>query len=109
MRAVGLDSWGGPEVLRTVELPDPRPAAGELLVRVTAAGVAPVDVMARTGLLARLYQGSEPPFVPGMEIAGTVAEVGLAHLIPAADAVGANQLIDSGKARGRIALDTTRF
>ncbi len=77
MRAIGFDTWGGPEVLHPVTLPDPVAGEGEILVRVAAAGVAPVDVMARTGLLAAIYEGQEPPFVVGMEIAGTVEALGL--------------------------------
>lgn len=76
MRIIGLSEYGGPEVLRSFELPDPRPGAGKVLVRVHAAGVNPVDAMLRTGQLERTYQGLTPPFVPGMEVAGTIEEVG---------------------------------
>lgn len=41
MRAIGFDTWGGPEVLHPVTLPDPVAGEGEILVRVAAAGVAP--------------------------------------------------------------------
>lgn len=76
MRAVGFDAFGAPQVLHPIDLQDPVPAAGEVLVRVMAAGVAPVDVMARSGLLTALYAGQQPPFVPGMEVAGTVEALG---------------------------------
>ena len=76
MRAIGFDTYGGPEVLHEVELPDPRPGPGEILVRVDAAGVAPVDAMARSGGLAALYEGVAPPYVPGMDVCGVVEEVG---------------------------------
>jgi zinc-binding alcohol dehydrogenase len=76
MYAVGLDAWGGPQVLHTVDLPTPFAGPEQVLVRVSSAGVAPVDVMARTGLLKALYEGQQPPFVPGMEIAGTVEDIG---------------------------------
>ncbi|WOT33737.1 NADP-dependent oxidoreductase [Streptomyces coeruleorubidus] len=76
MKVIGLSEYGGPEVLRPFELPDPRPGAQEVLVRVLAAGVNPVDAMLRSGQLRQMYQGKTPPFVPGMEVAGTIEEVG---------------------------------
>lgn len=76
MRAVGLDSYGGPEVLHVLELPDPHPGPGQVRVAVRAAGVNPVDEMVRDGSLASWFAGLEPPFIPGMDIAGTVDEVG---------------------------------
>lgn len=71
MRAVQVSERGGPEVLKVVELPDPSPAAGQIAVRVEAAGVNFVDVYQRTGL----YQ-MPLPFVLGSEGAGTVVAVG---------------------------------
>ncbi len=76
MRAVGLNEYGGPDVLHLVELPDPEPAPGEVRVRVQAAGINPADVMLRQGDLADLYAGVDPPFVPGMDIAGVIDAVG---------------------------------
>jgi len=76
MYAIGLDHYGGPEVLHTVELPDPQPKAGEIRVKVRAAGINPVDVMVREGALAALYAELDPPFVPGMDIAGTIDMIG---------------------------------
>jgi NADPH:quinone reductase-like Zn-dependent oxidoreductase len=74
--AVGVTTYGGPEVLQQVQLPEPHAGAGQVRVRVRAAGVNPVDAMMRTGLLAGMYDGVTPPFVPGMEVAGTIDEMG---------------------------------
>jgi NADPH:quinone reductase-like Zn-dependent oxidoreductase len=76
MKVIGLSDYGGPEVLRPFELPDQHLGAQEVLVRVHAAGVNPVDAMLRSGQLWQMYQGRTPPFVPGMEVAGTIGEVG---------------------------------
>lgn len=75
MIAIEISQPGGPEVLTPVERPQPSPAAGEVLIKVAAAGVNRPDVMQR--------QGKYPPppgasDIPGLEIAGTVAEVGAA-------------------------------
>jgi len=73
MRAIEITTPGGPEVLKVVQRPVPKPAAGELLVRVQAAGVNRPDVMQRKG-------GYPPPpgvtDIPGLEVAGTVAALG---------------------------------
>lgn len=76
MFAIGLNEYGGPEVLGPVELATPEPAAGEVRVKVKAAGINPVDVMVREGDLAPLFADIEPPYVPGMDIAGVIDEVG---------------------------------
>ncbi|MAI33791.1 MAG: Zn-dependent oxidoreductase [Rhodopirellula sp.] len=76
MRAIGLTQYGGPEVLHLVDLPEPEPSAGEVKVRVRAAGINPVDVMVREGDLAPLFADIEPPYVPGMDISGVVDAVG---------------------------------
>ena len=73
MRAVVITEHGNPDVLRTEERPDPEPQAGEVLVRVHAAGVNFADVMARMGLYP---DAPDLPFVPGYEIAGEVESVG---------------------------------
>jgi NADPH:quinone reductase-like Zn-dependent oxidoreductase len=73
MRAVRQSELGPPEVLRLAELPDPEPGPTEVLVRVAAAGVNPVDwkTRAKGGFLG------EPPFTVGWDVAGTVERVGL--------------------------------
>lgn len=73
MRALVIAEHGPPDVLRVEERPDPRPAAGEVLVRVRAAGINFADLMARSGLYP---DAPKPPCVVGYEIAGDVEAVG---------------------------------
>ncbi|WP_028997522.1 NAD(P)H-quinone oxidoreductase [Azohydromonas australica] len=70
MRAVEIGQFGGPEVLRLTTRPDPVPAAGELLVRVSASGVNRPDVVQRKGHYPPPPGASD---LPGLEVAGTVA------------------------------------
>ena len=75
--AVGFTEFGGPEVLRIVSLPMPTPGPGEVLVRVAAAAVNPTDLVFRNGgHRSRMPDGLAPPYVPGMDLAGTVEAVG---------------------------------
>src|SRR5260370_23228795 len=71
MKAIRVESQGGPEVLKLVELPAPAPGKGEALVRVEAAGVNFIDIYQRNGL----YKVAVP-FTLGQEGAGTVEAVG---------------------------------
>ena len=72
MRAVSQDELGGPEVLRLVSLPTPEPGVSEILIRVHAAGVNPIDGANRqTGAFV-----GQPPFVLGWDVSGTVEAVG---------------------------------
>ncbi|MHB1583710.1 MAG: alcohol dehydrogenase catalytic domain-containing protein, partial [Acidimicrobiales bacterium] len=64
MRAIGLERWGGPEVLSVVELPDPVPGPGEVLVRVRAAAVNPTDTALRSGARADRLRDVPAPHVP---------------------------------------------
>lgn len=73
MRAVVQRSVGGPEVLELVDVPRPEPAAGEVLVRVRAAGVNPADLAVRAGYFPLL---GEPPFTVGWDISGIVEATG---------------------------------
>jgi NADPH:quinone reductase-like Zn-dependent oxidoreductase len=75
MRAVVQDAFGGPEVLRVERVPRPVPLPTEVLVRVTAAGVNPVDWKTRAGSgMAGLF--GKPPFTVGWDVSGVVEEVG---------------------------------
>jgi NADPH:quinone reductase len=75
MRAVGYSEYGGPEVLRVLDLPAVHAGPGQVRVRVHAAAVNPTDTLARKGMRAA-HQKVEPPYVPGMDVAGVVDEVG---------------------------------
>jgi NADPH:quinone reductase len=68
--------FGGPEVLEVVELPDPKPGEGEVRIRVAAATVNPTDLGFRSGFRAAQLEAHPPPYVSGMEFAGTVDRVG---------------------------------
>ena len=74
MKAIVITAPGGPEVLRIQERPQPQPGAGEVLVKVSAAGVNRPDVFQRKGNYPPPPGAS--PDIPGLEIAGIVVEVG---------------------------------
>ena len=71
MKAIRIEGFGGPDVLRLAELPVPSPGPGQIVARVEAAGVNFIDIYHRTGLYPNPL-----PLVPGMEGAGVVAAVG---------------------------------
>src|ERR1700740_3289285 len=73
MTVIAISAPGGPEVLVPEQRPCPRPQAGELLVKVAAAGVNRPDVMQRQGLYPPPPGASE---IPGLEIAGEVVALG---------------------------------
>ena len=73
MKAAFLETTGGPEVIRYGELPTPTPGARDVLVRVGAAAVNPIDTYIRSGAVAMPLP---KPFVPGCDLAGTVEAVG---------------------------------
>ena len=75
MRAVEVSRFGGPEVLRLVDLEPPSPISTEILVRVIAAGVNPVDCKTRRGEGVARWLGA-PPFVVGWDVAGVVEAMG---------------------------------
>jgi NADPH:quinone reductase-like Zn-dependent oxidoreductase len=75
MRAVVQDGFGGPEVLREAEVERPSPIPTEVLVRVHAAALNPVDVKTRTGKGMAGLQG-DPPYVLGWDVSGVVEEAG---------------------------------
>ncbi|WP_328778420.1 NADP-dependent oxidoreductase [Streptomyces canus] len=74
MKAVGFTEFGGPEVLQILELPTPEAGPGEVRIRVHAATVNAVDALQRSG--PARSPDAQPPFVPGMEAAGVVDQIG---------------------------------
>ena len=76
MRAVGVVEFGGPEALQVVDLPERHAGPGEMRVRVHAATVNPTDTYTRNGARAELLRKFPPPYVPGMDAAGVLDEIG---------------------------------
>ena len=76
MLAVTFAEFGGPDVLRITEMPEPTPGPGEIVVRVGASPVNPTDIMMRSGVQAPLMVGLNPPYIAGMEFAGHVHSFG---------------------------------
>jgi len=73
MHAIVVRQLGGPEVMKFEEVPDPRPGQGEVLVRLHAAGVNPVDGYIRAGAHARK---AVLPYTPGLDGAGEIVAIG---------------------------------
>ena len=71
MHAIEVAETGGPEVLMYVDKPQPLPGKGQVLIKAEALGVNFIDTYFRSGEYAR-----DLPFVPGMEVCGTVKAVG---------------------------------
>ncbi len=76
MRALVTHQWGDPEELRLEEVPRPEAGEGELLVRVLAAGINPVDWKTRRNGGLMKSRGVEPPVILGWDISGVVDAVG---------------------------------
>jgi NADPH:quinone reductase-like Zn-dependent oxidoreductase len=74
MKAVRAHEYGKPDVLRYEQAPRPEPADDEILVRVVAAGVNPVDAKVRAGMFKQ--PGAQLPLIPGYDISGMVEKVG---------------------------------
>ena len=72
MKAIVVHQYGGPEVLKYEDAPRPEPKENQILVRVIAAGVNPVDTYVRSGK----FGAATLPLIPGRDIAGIVEEVG---------------------------------
>lgn len=73
MKAIRVREFGGPEVLQLQEVPDLKPSAGQVVVRIRATGVNPVDTYIRSGNYARK---PSLPYTPGTDGAGTIEAVG---------------------------------
>src|SRR5579863_2134122 len=75
MKAIVVHQYGGPEVLKFEDYPDPIPGSGEVLVRVAATSVNPIDYKRRAGLTKDFYPMTFPGLI-GVDIAGTVVKIG---------------------------------
>jgi len=73
MKAAFIETTGGPEGIRYGELPTPKPGQGQVLVRVKAAALNPIDLYIRSGMVKMPLP---KPFIPGCDLAGTVEAVG---------------------------------
>jgi len=73
MKAIRVEKHGGPEVLELRDVPEPQPAAGQVRIRVHAAGVNPVETYIRAG---QQGYGAPLPYTPGGDAAGVVDAVG---------------------------------
>ena len=76
MKVVGLMEYGGPEVLKVYETEEVHAGPGQIRISNKAAAVNPTDVVTRSGVLAARHEGVPPPWVPGMDAAGIVDEIG---------------------------------
>jgi NADPH:quinone reductase-like Zn-dependent oxidoreductase len=75
MKAIVVHEYGGPEVLKFEQYPDPVAGQGEVLVRVAAASVNPIDYKRRAGLTKDFYPMQFPSLI-GVDMAGTVVKIG---------------------------------
>src|SRR5271163_4600102 len=75
MKAIVVHQYGGPEVLRFEDYPDPVPGPGEVLVRVAATSVNPIDYKRRAGLTKDFYPLHFPSLI-GVDMSGTVVKIG---------------------------------
>jgi NADPH2:quinone reductase len=73
LKAIRVHQFGGPEVMKLEEAPDPKPAAGQVLVRLRAIGVNPVDTYVRSG---GYTVNIILPFIPGSDGAGIIETIG---------------------------------
>jgi NADPH:quinone reductase-like Zn-dependent oxidoreductase len=72
MKAIVVHHYGGPEVLKLEQTPQPQPKDDEVLIRVMAAGVNPIDAYIRSGR----FGADKLPYIPGFDVAGVVAATG---------------------------------
>src|ERR1700729_2579124 len=75
VKAIVVHQYGGPEVLKFEEYPDPVPGPGQVLVRIAAASVNPIDYKRRAGLTKDFYPMQFPGLI-GVDMAGTVVQTG---------------------------------
>jgi len=108
MKAIVVHEYGGPEVLKYEDAPRPEPKENEILVKVIAAGVNPVDSAARSQKYAR-FMNITLPAIPGYDIAGIVERTGTSVTkFKAGDPVYAYIALDKGGAYAEYAVATEK-
>src|SRR5438034_7891109 len=108
MKAVVIHEYGGPEVLKYEDVQRPEPKENQILVRVIAAGVNPVDGLIRSGMFAK-HEKATFPMILGADIAGVVEKTGSkVTKFKAGDPVFAYASLKSGGAYAEYALTTER-
>lgn len=76
MKAIQSKTFGGPDVFALADLPDPVPAPGEISIDVSHAAVGLIDILFRRGQFKDVAGMAQPPFIPGLEVSGTVRTLG---------------------------------
>lgn len=121
MRAIGFVEPGDPDVLEILDLPTPTPGAGEVRIRVHGAAVNPTDTSRREGKNTSGADAPPPPYVPGMDAAGVLEEIGddvdtdlrvgdhvMAVVVPSgAHGAYAEQVVVAVESVARVPLDAT--
>src|SRR5438552_6774636 len=108
MKAIVVHEYGGPEVLKYEDAPRPEPKENEIVVKVVAAGVNPVDSAARSHKFAR-FMNITLPAIPGYDIAGIVERTGTSVTkFKAGDPVYAYIALDKGGAYAEYAVATEK-
>ena len=104
MKAIRVHEFGAPEVLKLEEIPTPKPAAGQVLVRIHGVGVNPYDTYQRAGT----YAIKPPlPYTPGSDAAGVIAAVGDAiSKVHVGDRVYTAQTLTGAYAEYALALES---
>ena len=76
MRGIGVSEFGGPEALKVVDLPEVHSGSGQMRIRVHAATVNPTDTGLRSGARAGTARENSTLYIPGMDVAGMIDEIG---------------------------------
>jgi NADPH:quinone reductase-like Zn-dependent oxidoreductase len=115
MKVIGVTQFGGPQALAIHEVPEPHAGPGQVRIKVRAVAVSPTDTVVRSGGNPKVAEEKKPPYVPGMDAAGVIDEVGegagfsvgdevMAVAIPAGEHGGAyaNHLVGDADSVARI-------
>lgn len=76
MKVIGVSEFGGPDALAIHDVPEPHAGPGQVRIKVRAVAVSPTDTLVRSGSNAQVARAKQSPYVPGMDAAGIIDEVG---------------------------------